>query len=79
MPPLKGILTAVSNAGKDAFQQLRRLNQCDILREYMHFSAVLPNFLTHTFVLLDGEHGQGIDDLIGGQGSTQGTAKDVLE
>lgn len=43
------------------------------------FSAILSNFLTHTFVLLDGEHGQSIDDLIGGQGSTQGTAKDVLE
>lgn len=35
--------------------------------------------MTHTFVLLDGEHGQSIDDLIGGQGSTQGAAKDILE
>lgn len=37
------------------------------------------NISCHTFVLLDGEHGQSIDDLIGGQRCTQCTAKDVLQ
>lgn len=44
-----------------------------------YISAIFPNCLTHTFVLLDGEHGQSVDDFIGGQRSTQGTAKDILE
>lgn len=38
-----------------------------------------PPELNHTFVFLDGEHGQSIDDFIGGQRSTQGRAKDILE
>ncbi len=45
----------------------------------MYLSAIFPNLLSLTFVLLDGEHGQSIDDFIGSQWSTQGTAKDVLE
>lgn len=32
-----------------------------------------------TFVLLDGEHGQSVDDLVGGQRSTEGRAEDVLK
>lgn len=35
--------------------------------------------MTRTFVLLDGEHGQSVDDLIGGERSAQGTAKDILQ
>lgn len=32
-----------------------------------------------TLVLLDGQHGQSIDGLVGGERSTQGTAQEVLE
>lgn len=42
-------------------------------------TATFSKCLTHTFVLLDGEHWQSVDDLIGGQRSAQGTAKDILE
>lgn len=32
-----------------------------------------------TLLLLDGQHGQSIDGLVGGERSTQGTAQEVLE
>lgn len=32
-----------------------------------------------TFVFLYGEHRQGVDGLVGGEGGTQRTSKDVLE
>lgn len=32
-----------------------------------------------TLVLLDGQHGQSVDGLVGGERSTQGTAQEVLE
>lgn len=38
-----------------------------------------PSVLAHTFILLDGEHRESIDDVIGGQRSTQGTAEDILQ
>lgn len=46
------------------------------LNKYISF--IFPNCLTHTFVLLNGEHGQSVNYFIGGQRSTQGTAKDIL-
>ena len=45
----------------------------------MYLFAIFHNLLTRTFVLLDGEHGQSIDNLVGSQRSTQGAAKDILQ
>ena len=74
--PLRGILTALSDAGEETCQQLQPSKTLEqSLKNLCNFS----NFLSRTFVLLDGEHGQSVDDLIGGQRSTQGTAKDILE
>lgn len=57
----------------------KSFNDYDALTNVTNFSAISPNCLTHTFVLLDGEHGQSIDDFIGGQRSTQSTAEYILE
>lgn len=67
---LKGILTVAGNAGPEDFQQLRQTSAIWKKRK---------NTLTHTLVLLDGQHGQSVDNFIGGEWSAQGTAKDILE
>lgn len=67
---LKGILTVARNAGPEDFQQLRQASAIQNKEK---------NTLAHTLVLLDGQHGQSVDNFIGGEWSAQGTAKDVLE